>query len=84
MNQKKLSKDITKFHYNNKVYNFRKIIFEELKKYSFKNNNVNLNKLEELHKNKDTKKNIEIYRQLCFEVFRSLKFQILYKKFGFF
>lgn len=84
MNQKKLSKDITKFHYNNKVYNFRKIIFEKLKKYSFKNNNVNLNKLEDLHKNKDTKKNVEIYRQLCFEVFRSLKFQILYKKFGFF
>ena len=84
MNPEKLNKDITKFHYNNKVYNFEKIIFEKLKNYSILKNNITLDKLEKLHKNKDTKKNVEIYRQLCFDVFRSYKFQNLYKKFGYF
>ena len=84
MNLPRLSKDITKFHYNKKIYNFKNIIFNKLKNYSKINDNFKINNLEELHKNRNLKKNVEIYRQLCFEIFRSEKFQNIYKKFGIF
>ena len=84
MNPSRISKDITKISYNNKTYDFRKLIFEKIKNYSKLNNNINLKKLEELHKNKDAKQNVEIYRQICFDTFRSKIFQNLYKKFGIF
>lgn len=80
----RLNKGVTKFQYNKKIYDFKKIIFNKLEDYSKINNNVRISSLEELHKNRNLKENVEIYRQLCFETFKSKKFQKIYKKFGIF
>ncbi len=84
MISQKLSKDITKFNYNTKKFNFQNIIFRKLKRYSETHDKIKINNLEHLKKNKKLKKNIEIYRQICFETFRSAEFQKVYKKFGIF
>ena len=47
-NPSRLSENITKINYDNKIYNFRELIFEKLKNYSKLKNNINLKKLEDL------------------------------------
>ena len=78
----KIKHGLSKFQYDTKKYYFQKLIFKGLSDYLKKNEKVNISRIENLHKNTNIAKNVEVYRQYCFAIFKSKKFQKIYKKFG--
>ena len=78
----KLNNGVVQIKYSRKEFPFDKLLFNELSKFSNKRNNFKVKKLDLIHKNKEILDNLETYRQCCFALFRSEKFQKIYKKFG--
>ena len=72
----------TKLNYDTNLFNFKALIFEELNEFIKKHENLSIKSLSDLHKIDSITKDVEPYRQKCFSIFRSEKFQTLYRMFA--
>ena len=73
-------KDQIKFNTNE--FQFRELLLNHINKSLEDNKQKTINKLDEIHNIEGIEDNIEFYRQIAFDCFKSIDFQIIYKKFG--
>ena len=80
----KLNKEIgwTLINYDRNEFPFDKIIESSLLEFVHQEHNTKLDRLENLHLNKNVIENLESIRQKMFQIFREDEFQKCYKSFG--
>ncbi len=71
-----------RLQFDSEEYDFRDIVLRHINAHSNKSGYQSIEKLEDIHTIPEIENNVESYRQVVFESFRSEEFQFVFKAFG--
>lgn len=71
-----------RLEFDTEVFDFRQMLLDHLSAFSVSQGGGVIDDLENIHNAPGITENVEVYRQQCFSLFRTSKFQLLFRKFG--